>query len=134
MKFKAFISKTTAQAKDGMSKVSNTVKLYSNKTKLTEELSEMYDTLGKMCYAEAVGEDVCREDMKKIVDEISRLKFELAAIEESIREINGRKLCPQCNMELQNNVAFCPYCGTSMATEANKETPVEENNTDTPTE
>lgn len=121
MKFKAFISKTTAKAKSGMSKVSNTVKLYSTRTKITEELTGMYDTLGKMSYAEAIGEEVSREDIIKIVDEITRLKQELAAAEESIRAVNEKKLCPQCNMELQSKVAYCPYCGVKITEEETTE-------------
>ena len=117
MKFKAFISKTTAQAKSGMSKVSNTVKLYSTRTRISEELSQMYDTLGKMSYSQAMGEGIPREDITKVIDEITRLKAELVSIEETIRELNGRKLCPSCNMELQSNLMFCPYCGAKVGTE-----------------
>ena len=72
MSFKAFITKTTAQAKSGVSKVSNTVKLYSKKNAIAEELAEMFNTLGKMSYFVAIGEgsETSDEDVKNVISEI----------------------------------------------------------------
>ena len=116
MSFKAFITKTTAQAKSGVSKVSNTVKLYSKKNSITEALDEMFDTLGKMSYYAAIGEgsETSDEDISNVVSEITRLRKELDAIDEEIRSINGKKQCSECHNELQKDASFCPHCGAKV--------------------
>lgn len=127
MSFKAFITKTTARAKSGVNKVSNTVKLYSQKTTVADELSELFDTLGKMSYYNAIGEgsDTAQEDILNVIEEITRLRKELENIEEDIRNINGKKQCAQCHTELQKDTSFCPHCGAKV-----EEAPVDEEGED----
>ncbi|MBQ4137568.1 MAG: zinc ribbon domain-containing protein [Clostridia bacterium] len=116
MSFKAFITKTTAQAKSGVSKVSATVKLYSKKSALAEELDEMFDTLGKMSYYHAIGEgsDTAEADIQSVISEITRLRNEIDAVDEEIRQISGKKQCAECHNELQKDVSFCPHCGAKV--------------------
>ena len=113
MDFKAFVSKTTSKARSSVDKVSVTVKLYAKKNALSDKLNGLYDTLGKICYFNAIGEnsDTHREDINAIVEDITATRKELAVIEEDIRERTGKKLCVQCGKELQKDVSFCPYCG-----------------------
>ena len=129
MSFRAFIKKTTAQAKSGVSKVSNTVKLYSRRTELTEELNEMFDTLGKMTYYTAIGESGDGNDTTTVISEITRLRSEIEAVEKEIREINGKKQCTQCYAELQRDTSFCPHCGAKVSSTEEAEPPVEKEKT-----
>ena len=119
MSFKAFISKTTAKARSGVDKVSATVKLYARKNTLSDKLNGLYDTLGKICYFNAIGESgrLDDADIDTIVQDITETRNELNAVEEEIRERSGKKLCDQCGMELQKDVSFCPYCGTKAESE-----------------
>ena len=117
MRFKTFISQKTQQAKCGIQKVSSTVKLYGAKSALNEELSEMYDTLGKIRYDELIGKGDNSEYALKIVDEITRIKSELEGIEAELRSLNGRHICISCGKESPKNVAFCPYCGEKIASD-----------------
>ena len=112
MRFKAFITKTTANAKSGVSKVSATVKLHSKKSSLNEELSMMFDTLGKMYYYGSTGDGINTKDMESVIQNITLLKSQIAEIEEEIRVLNGKKICPSCNSELQRNISYCPHCGS----------------------
>ena len=116
MSFKAFITKTTAQAKSGVSKVSATVKLYSKKSAIAEELSDLFDTLGKMSYFSAIGEgsETAEEDIQSVISEITRLRSELDVIDEEIRQMSGKKQCPECYCDLQKDASFCPYCGAKI--------------------
>lgn len=112
MRFKAFLTKTTANAKTSMSKVSTTVKLHSKKNSLNDELAMMFDTLGKMYYFGSVGDGVNTEDMENIIQNITSLKTQISDIEEELRALNGKKICPSCNSELQKNISYCPHCGS----------------------
>ena len=118
MSFKAFISKTTAKARSGVDKVSVTVKLYAKKNALSDKLSNLYDTLGKICYFNTVGEsgEMNTEDIDVIIQDITVTRKELSDIEEEIRNRSGKKLCTQCGMEMQREVSFCPYCGSKADT------------------
>ena len=108
MSFKAFITKTTAHARSGVSKVSNTVKLYSKKNAIIEELDDLFDTLGKMSYYNAIGEgsETAEDDINTVISEITRLKNELADIEEELRTKSGKKQCPECHADLQKNASY----------------------------
>ena len=117
MRFKTFISQKTKQAKTGIKKVSDTVKLHSVKSNLNDELSDMYDTLGKIRYDELTGKGDNTEYALKVVEEISRILTEIEDIENELRSLNGRRLCSSCGKEAAKNVAFCPYCGTKLDTE-----------------
>ena len=118
MSFKAFITKTTARARSGVSKVSNTVKLYSKKNSIIDAINEMFDTLGKMSYYNAIGEgsDTAANDIQSVIEEITRLRNELEEIEKEIDEINARKKCDNCHSELPKDVHYCPNCGTEVKT------------------
>lgn len=119
MSFKAFITKTTARAKSGVSKVSNTVKLYSKKNAICDSISEMFDTLGKMSYYNAIGEgsETAADDIQSVIEEITRLRNELEEVENEISEINARKKCENCRCELPKDVHYCPNCGTEVKTD-----------------
>ena len=118
MSFKAFITKTTARAKSGVSKVSNTVKLYSKKNSIIDAINEMFDTLGKMSYYNAIGEgsETAADDIQSVIEEITRLRNELEEIEKEIDEINARKKCDNCHSDLPKDVHYCPNCGTDVKT------------------
>ena len=118
MSFKAFITKTTARAKSGVSKVSNTVKLYSKKNSIIDAINEMFDTLGKMSYYNAIGEgsETAADDIQSVIEEITRLRNELEEIEKEIDEINARKKCDNCHSDLPKDVHYCPNCGTEVKT------------------
>ena len=128
MSFKAFITKTTAHARSGVSKVSNTVKLYSRKNAIIEELNDLFDTLGKMSYYNAIGEgsETAEDDIVTVISEITRLKNELVDIEEELRIKSGKKQCPECHGELQRNALYCPYCGAKLTDDPVAETSEEQ--------
>ena len=119
MSFKAFITKTTARARSGVSKVSNTVKLYSKKNNVIDTINEMFDTLGKMTYYNAIGEgsETANDDIQSVITEITRLRNELENIELEISELNAHKKCENCHSELPKDVHYCPNCGTEVKAE-----------------
>lgn len=120
MRFKAFITQTTTKAKSGVNKVSLTVKLYSKKNSIIDSINEMFDTLGKMTYYNSIGEgsETATDDIRNVINEITRLKNELEIVENEICEISARKKCAICHSEIPKDVRYCPHCGTEVKTEA----------------
>ena len=85
------------------------------KNKLKRELEEMYAVLGRIRFSELSEGNENSEESQKIFDEINRIQTEL---DEISREEQAKKpTCKACGKEIEENVKFCPYCGTEIGNE-----------------
>lgn len=121
MSFKDMLSKKTAQAKKGIQKAADSVKLYSERNRLENELADLFDALGRIRYSELAGGTETPEETAALVNNITELNAELDKIEAELDNINNVKHCPKCESVISDQASFCPYCGAKLEEEAPKE-------------
>lgn len=111
------------KAKEKLTKTGNEVaqkaKELAEITKLSSQVSAQenivksaYSEIGKYVY-ENLREDAPAEMAEKM-EAIDAALAEIARLKEEIRKLKGSCVCPQCGKEVDDNVAFCPACGTKM--------------------
>ena len=111
MGFKEQLKRSYKGVKGSVSGFTNNIKLEYKKGQLKNELSELYETLGQVRYAEIIdGGDVTDESVK-LCNEIARISAEIKALESKNIKDN-EFMCTTCNKNLPNEVSYCPYCGT----------------------
>ncbi|MBQ3814951.1 MAG: zinc-ribbon domain-containing protein [Clostridia bacterium] len=76
------------------------------------KLSSVYEEIGRLFYtAERNGED-CTSDIAAYIMKADKLKADIAAAKKQISKLKKERVCESCGNEIDENVAFCPFCGT----------------------
>ena len=76
-----------------------------------EDINKKYTEIGRIVKLRCL-DQVDNEDVHRLAKEIDGLLNELLRLKEELNVINGIKICPKCNAQIDINVAFCPNCGT----------------------
>lgn len=108
MSIKDKLVKSCDDLKAYAGKVTQNVKNDYKKSCLKNEIDEMYLTLGRIKYAEAMKNGESSKEAQTVISEITRLLSELEAF---ISETSDKKVCPVCGKETSDNEKYCPYCG-----------------------
>lgn len=99
------------------SKVSNSgeqLKLSSEINGLKAQISQHYQKLGEMYYAEN-RENADPQDYAAECDVIAQLKDLIAQKEKQIKDIKAQITCPVCGKSIAADSVFCPNCGAPIA-------------------
>ena len=88
-------------------------KLKFEMSKLEKEMGNNMAALGRLVYLQFKDEEVSQDEIERLLASSKSLEQDIAALELEI----GTKLplCPNCQGELTDSVAFCPHCGTKVA-------------------
>jgi DNA repair exonuclease SbcCD ATPase subunit len=96
---------------------------------LEKHVRENYQKLGEMFYRSSVDNVPEGPEAENIIAKINELKEQIKAKREEIAKINqgevapqaetppvapGKKVCPSCGKEHDENVRFCPECGAKL--------------------
>lgn len=77
-----------------------------------DKIEKSYSTIGKVVYeAFAAGKEIPVEFHEVCIKLMESLK-NIEDMKEKVLELKDLKTCPNCNAELEIEVAFCPKCGT----------------------
>ena len=77
-------------------------------------LSDCYTEIGKLYYDYIKdGEDPSAE-IATYVTAVDRSKAKIAELRSKIAELQDNVICPNCDMKVPKNFAFCPGCGAKM--------------------
>lgn len=107
-----YIKKASAAIKTEVNDIKDMAASAYKKNKLKKELEEMYAVLGRIRFSELADGTENIEESQKIFAEIKRIKTE---IDEISREEEAKKLtCKTCGRTIEENVKFCPYCGSEI--------------------
>ena len=83
--------------------------------------------LGNLIYQRyETGEDV-DDEIAAICEKIAQHYKKINDLKEKAANKRGQKICPSCQKEVDQEVAFCPYCGTPCANPAKEEPECSEN-------
>ena len=84
------------------------MKMSDNKSKI----EDIYREIGKEMYQKHVkGEEVGREDFAEYLVKIDDLSKEIEDYQNEIRKLRNKRMCANCDAEIDLNVKFCPHCG-----------------------
>lgn len=83
--------------------------------------------LGNLIYQRyETGEDV-DDEIAALCEKIAQHYKKINDLKEKAANKRGQKICPSCLKEVDQEVAFCPYCGTPCANPAKEEPECSEN-------
>lgn len=99
---------------DKTGKLAKEAKLRMKMGELKSEINEIYKDIGKAIYENHVREE--KQDIKNELEEkctkIDCLSDEIESILKECLELKDKKQCPNCYVEIEKDVKFCPECGT----------------------
>jgi RNA polymerase subunit RPABC4/transcription elongation factor Spt4 len=78
-----------------------------NKNKVEKTYSEM----GKKIYESRTINEEIKKYIEEQIAEIDKMLKENEELNKEILKLNNKKLCPNCNAEVEINTTFCPQCG-----------------------
>jgi len=107
---------------DKTGKLAKEAKLRMKISELRNEITDIYEEIGKAIYQNHVRED--KQDITKELEEkctkIDCLSDEIEANLKECLELKDKKRCQNCYVEIEKDVKFCPECGTKQE-EVNEE-------------
>lgn len=84
-----------------------------NEIKANEaKIQEHYLEIGR-CYYETI-KDNPTEEYAFLVESISKLRERIADDEQSMKNLKGTRICPECGAQVDEESAFCTSCGTKL--------------------
>lgn len=99
---------------DKTGKLAKEAKLRMKMGELKSEINQIYDEIGKKIYENHVLEE--KKDISNEIEEqctkIDCLSDEIDSILKQCLEIKDKRQCPNCYVEIEKDVKFCPECGT----------------------
>ena len=112
MGFKETLKKSCDTVKSSAKKLSDQIKTEHKKSMLKNELDDAYATLGKIRFSELNDGENAEIETQKICDEIRRIINDLNELEGA-----DTKKCPSCGKDIENDGAFCQWCGAKSGEE-----------------
>ena len=89
--------------------------------KANNELSELYRSLGCLCYQHCAAEHADEEaqgkeeaDIALLRESITQKLSDIAFIKQELSRIEGNTECPGCRKNVSADYIFCPHCGTKL--------------------
>lgn len=76
------------------------------------KLNSLYQSLGRLKYAESLGEESEEGAYETIVAQISETLAEIKKMETEMASLRSWRLCVGCGAKIGSDMAFCPKCGT----------------------
>lgn len=111
---------------DKTGKLAKEAKLRMKMGELKSEINDIYEEIGKEVYENHVREEKndISNDLEEQCTKIDCLSDEIESILKECLELKDKKQCPNCYVEIEKNVKFCPECGAKQ--EEVKEEPAKE--------
>lgn len=99
---------------DKTGKLAKEAKLRMKMGELKSEINQIHDEIGKKIYENHVLEE--KKDISNEIEEqctkIDCLSDEIDSILKQCLELKDKRQCPNCYVEIEKDVKFCPECGT----------------------
>lgn len=104
---------------DKTGKLAKEAKIRMRMSELKNEISDIYEEIGKAVYQNHVREQ--KQDISKELEEkctkIDCLSDEIESNLKQCLELKDKKQCQNCFVEIEKDVKFCPQCGASQEEE-----------------
>jgi len=107
-----------AAAFDTMNKMATDVvdrsKVRVSSAELKNKISAQFETLGRYIYDTHESGNTDSTVVSQYVSEITVLINELKTLQDTLKAVNGKIVCPRCACTNSNDSLFCKKCGTSL--------------------
>ncbi len=105
---KDFCEDTAENLKETLSSAVDSAKLQYRITSQRKQLNALYSSLGRMCVE---GQDEMEAEMANLLPRIKKKEELLAGLEDQLRIVCGKVICPDCGRFMSEKYVFCPWCG-----------------------
>lgn len=113
--FSSTITKAADQTVKGAEKLSEMAKVKYKITSLETKLDEAYLTVGKLKYAESMGNDATDEMYNGLFEEISELNEQITELNDKLSQLRNLTVCKGCGTKVnKKGFKFCPECGEKL--------------------
>ena len=107
--FNDFGKKTT----EATSKITKETKLRLKMSDSKSKINNLYEEIGKKVYEKHVRNESIdiKKELNEECEKIDALAKEIEEARLEILKLNNKKICPNCNAEIEKDAAFCSKCG-----------------------
>ena len=96
-----------------------TIEAQKIRSKITGEeriIEKIKVDIGDIVYRRHSQGDGIDSELSALCQEIDQHYLKIREYKDNAANLKGEKICPSCEREVDINVSFCPYCGTSCPT------------------
>ena len=93
-----------------------TIEAQKIRSKITGEeriIEKIKVDIGDIVYRRHSQGDGIDSELSALCQEIDQHYLKIREYKDNAANLKGEKICPSCEREVDINVSFCPYCGTS---------------------
>ncbi|MCI8411342.1 MAG: zinc ribbon domain-containing protein [Clostridia bacterium] len=111
---------------DKTGKIAKETKLKLKMTELKSQINDIYEEIGKKVYEQHIREEdiSIEKDLEESCTKIDVLSDEIDSLLKQCLDLKDKKQCPNCYVEIEKEVKFCPNCGEKQVDEQPKEVEV----------
>lgn len=115
------ISHTSQEAIKKTKEIADTTKLNGEISAEEKKINSTYQVIGQKYFE--LHANSPEEEFVELIISIKNSMNKIEEAKEEIRRLKGKRVCSQCNAELEGEAPFCPMCGAKLPV---VEKPVEE--------
>lgn len=111
---------------DKTGKLAKETKLKLKMTELKSQINDIYEEIGKKVYEQHIREEdiSIEKNLEESCTKIDVLSDEIDSLLKQCLDLKDKKQCPNCYVEIEKEVKFCPNCGEKQVDEPPKEAEV----------
>ena len=109
-----------------MEKLTAMAKLEYKLANVKNKLDLLYRNLGKVKFGEMAGDEVEESAYRELFDDIAQKLITIEQMEEELAKLRNYRFCVACGSKINNDMAFCPKCGTRQQPMEDEEVAVED--------
>lgn len=105
------VSETTTSLQETTSKIQKESKCKRTISDNKSKIEELYVEIGKKVYENRQIDEGLMIWVEERTKQIDVMLSENEELRKEILKLNNKKICPNCNAEIDINTVFCPQCG-----------------------
>lgn len=106
------ISHTSQEAIKKTKEIADTTKLNGEISSEEKKINSIYQKIGQKYFE--LHKDSPEEDFVEWIVSIKNSMSKIEEAKDEIRRLKGKRICSQCNVELEGEAPFCPMCGAKL--------------------
>ena len=105
-------SKAYKVTADKTGKIAKETKLKLKISELKSKIEDLYEEIGEIIYQGYKNGEAIEDKITNKCKEIDEINNEINKFEDECMELRDKRICINCKKKIDNNVKFCPNCGT----------------------